>query len=133
MSTLWVACVLTVVFMIAQDFLGTGLVIAESRNLSWYPGTFDAMGDFFNRAGAALSAGSYVAHGLFAWQTLLLLGATMLTSFCTTNVSTPVMSKLLPTQRQAGDRKLHNNHISHVVARLEEIERAVGLGVTQVS
>lgn len=93
---LWAAAALTVAAMVAQDFLGTGLTISMTRNLAWLPGTFDGLGDYASRIGQALTAGAYVAHGLWAWQTQLLLFLTAVTSFSTTNAATPLMSRLLP-------------------------------------
>jgi len=90
------AAFVTAVAMGFQDFFGTALVIAESRTLDFFPGFFDALNDYASRIGAVVTAGVYVRHGLFAWETQLLLGVTAVTSFFATNRGTSLASRLLP-------------------------------------
>lgn len=91
--------VLTIVFMALQDFCGTSMVLAESRVLKFWPGLFDGLNDFMNRYGSAITAGSVVKWGIFSWQTFVLVCATAVTSFFTTNESTQLANQVLP-QRQ---------------------------------
>ncbi len=88
-----------VVAMIAQDTFATTLVIAEGRNLAHWPGAADGLNDYASRIGGAVTAGSYVAHGLWSWQTQTLLAVTAITSYATTNRVTGLAHRLLPRGR----------------------------------
>ncbi len=94
--TLIVACVVTVIAMGCQDTFATALTIAETRNLARWPGRMDAANDYASRIGGAVTAGAYVKHGLWAWETQVLLGLTAITSYFTTNRVTGIASRLLP-------------------------------------
>jgi hypothetical protein len=94
--TFFLLGVATVIAMFFQDILAVSMVIAETRNLGHWAGIFDGLNDYASRIGAAITAGAYVRHGLFAWQTQVLLGLTAITSFSTTNKATGWAQRLLP-------------------------------------
>ncbi len=91
-----VLAIITVVAMACQDTFATTCVIAEARNLARWPGLMDGANDYASRIGGAVTAGSYVAHGLWAWQTQVLLALTAITSYMTTNRVTGLAHRLLP-------------------------------------
>lgn len=94
--TLLTGIVAVCAFMFLQDIFGTSLVIAQSRGLSFWPGLFDALGDYVNRYGSAVVAVTAVHFGLFGWQTLLVVTACAITSFFTSNFATGKASMILP-------------------------------------
>lgn len=97
MLQLAVLCLLVAVLMVPQDFLGSGLTIAESRGLSFYPGLFDCLMDFVGTYSAVASAVAGVKYGLFSWQMTVLVVVKMIVSFHATNRIVPHLSRLLPT------------------------------------
>ena len=93
--------------MMAQDVLGVGLTISQSRGLSFWPGLFDGLGDFANKYGGAIAAVTAVHYGLWSIETLAIVSACAITSFFTSNLATGKESLLLPRSRaeQIGFRR----------------------------
>ena len=102
---LLVAIVAVCAFMMIQDVLGQGLTISTSRNLKFWPGFFDGLGDYANRYGAAVVAVSAVHWGLWSSQTLLIVTACAVTSFFTSNLAAGKESLLLPKSRLEQETK----------------------------
>jgi len=92
-------CVAVVIAMAAQDCFATTMVVAEARDLTRWAGVMDGLNDYASRIGGAITAGAYVAHGLWAWETQLLLGLTAITSYCTTSRVTALANRLLPRSK----------------------------------
>ena len=86
-------------FMFLQDVFGTGLTIAESRALKFFPGFFDGLGDFVNGYGKAISAVTAVHYGLTSIQFFVVTCAVAATSFFTSNAATGKVSAILPKDR----------------------------------
>ena len=95
----FVAIPATIAFMFFQDVFGTSLVLSESRVLRFWPGLFDGLGDLVNRYGSAIAAVTAVHYGLWSWQMALLVLATAMTSFFTSNAAVGKGSALLPKSR----------------------------------
>lgn len=86
--------VLSVVFMAAQDFFGTSMVIHEARGTRFWPGFFDACNDFASRYGGGITAAAVVTWGLWTWQTFVIVAAVACTSFFTTNETTALQHRV---------------------------------------
>ena len=76
------------VFMVCQDFLGTNMVIAESRGQGRVAGICDALNDFASRYGGGIMAYSVIRYDLLSWQTFMIVCCVSFTSFFTTNAVT---------------------------------------------
>jgi hypothetical protein len=85
--------------MFLQDVLGVGLTISQSRGLTFYPGFFDALGDYAGKYGGAIVAVAAVHFGLWSIQTFIIVTACAVTSFFTSNLATGKESMILPKSR----------------------------------
>ena len=85
--------------MMCSDVLGVGITISQARALIFWPGFFDALGDYANKYGAAIVAVTSVHYGLWSFTTFVVVTACAITSFFTSNLATGKESKLLPMSR----------------------------------
>jgi hypothetical protein len=79
--------------MAVQDFLGTFLVVAESRGRATLAGVLDATGDLVKYALTTLIAWAFLRNG----DGIITLCAAATTSFFSTRAATSLAAKLLPS------------------------------------
>lgn len=80
--------------MAAQDFLATGMTVAEAKDRALWAGTLDALNDVASRVGMVVTASIVTKQG-WSREALAALGVTAGTSFVTTNVGTRFAHRLL--------------------------------------
>lgn len=115
-NLLFAAALATIGFMFLQDIFGSSLVVAEARELKFWPGLFDGLGDLVSRYGVVIAAVAAVHFGLWSWQTAVLAGLTAITSFFTSNLAVGKASKLLPKSRLEQLARKAERDAGHVTA-----------------